>query len=243
MKYLISSILGIILGQLAYHLIRVLPPILEDKDALKKFLKTLNQKIKIDYKYSIILIVIFNILAYFSTINITFYIFVILIFTLLIVFVIDIKYQLIPDTTQIIILTLGILVTALDYTNFLHHIVGAIIGGGSFFLIGVLGKLIYKKEGMGFGDVKLMAGLGLIFGIKEVLVITVLAFFIAAISSIFLIVIKTKKIDSYIPFGPFIVISVILVIFFEPQVFINTYIAFCSKLGMWITENIFKIIY
>lgn len=243
MQYLISSIIGIILGQLAYHLIRVLPPILQEQDAHKKFLKALKQKIKLDYKCSIVLIILFNMMVYFLTMDILLYGYFILIFALLIVFVIDFKYQLIPDTTQILIAVLGIIFTVLDHTHFVSHIIGAIIGGGTFFLIGILSKLIYKKEGMGFGDVKLMAGLGLVFGFNDILVITVLSFFIAAIVSIFLIIIKTKKINSYIPFGPFIVISVVLVMFLGSKLFTNIYISFCSTLGNYITDLMFKIIY
>ena len=73
--------------------------------------------------------------------------------------------------------------------------------------------LILKKEGMGFGDVKLMASLGLLFGVKDILVITLLAFLIGAIVGIILLVTKKKDKNSYIPFGPFIVIATILIMF------------------------------
>lgn len=243
MNYFIASILGIILGQVSYHLIRVLPPILEDENAYKRLLSALCQKMKLDYKCSVILVIIFNMLIYFLIVNVLTYIYMFVIFALLVVFVIDFKYQLIPDTIQIIIALLGIIYTGIDYPNFLSHILGAVLGGGAFFLIGIIGKAIYKKEGMGFGDVKLMAGLGLVFGFNKILVITILSFFIAAIVSIFLVIFRAKKIDSYIPFGPFIVISTVLVIFMGTAVFTNMYMSFCSMLGTWITDLMFKIIY
>ena len=66
---------------------------------------------------------------------------------------------------------------------------------------------------MGFGDVKLMASLGLIFGSMNTVIISVLAFLIGAIIGIILLITKIKKTDEYIPFGPFIIISVFCVMF------------------------------
>ena len=60
---------------------------------------------------------------------------------------------------------------------------------------------------MGFGDVKLMCGLGLIFGLGSTIIVTLLSFLIGAILSIALIITKKKSINEYIPFGPFIVIA------------------------------------
>lgn len=240
MEYVIASILAVILGQVSNHLIRVLPPILESNDAPKKLLGALKQKMKIDYLCTIILLICFNAIVYFALPMS--YIYMFMAFCLLVVFVVDYKYQLIPDTVQILLFILGIIVAILDKAHILSHIIGMLIGGGTFFLIGVIGKLIYKKESMGFGDVKLMAALGLIFGIKNILVITVLSFFIAAIVSILLILCKIKKMDSYIPFGPFIVIATLGVLFLGTDLFINTYISICSGIGTGFTDLLFKII-
>jgi len=87
-----------------------------------------------------------------------------------------------------------------------------------------------------------MTALGLLFGIKNILVITILSFALAAVISVLLIICKIKKIDSYIPFGPFIVIATILVMLFGTDVFIHAYYTFCMWLGTGITDIIFKII-
>ena len=70
-----------------------------------------------------------------------------------------------------------------------------------------MGSLVYGKEAMGFGDVKLMGALGLFFGLSNIVVITLVSFLIGAILSIVLLITKIKKSDEYIPFGPFIVIA------------------------------------
>ena len=70
-----------------------------------------------------------------------------------------------------------------------------------------MGGLVAGKEAMGFGDVKFMGALGLYFGIINIIVISLMAFLLAAIISVLLLVTKIKKKSEYIPFGPFIVIA------------------------------------
>ena len=86
-----------------------------------------------------------------------------------------------------------------------------IIGFGIFGLITLIGGLLTKKKAMGYGDVKLMAALGLIFGEMGILMIIVIAFLIAAVVSIVLLVVKKKKFTEYIAFGPYISIASFIV--------------------------------
>lgn len=74
---------------------------------------------------------------------------------------------------------------------------------------------------MGFGDVKLMGALGLYFGLSNIIVVTLLSFLIGAILSIILLATKIKKMDEYIPFGPFIVLGTFISIFVPFQVIKN----------------------
>ena len=76
-----------------------------------------------------------------------------------------------------------------------------------------MGGLVYGKEAMGFGDVKLMGALGLYFGMSNIIVVTLLAFLIGAILSILLLISKKRKSSEYIPFGPFIVIATFISIY------------------------------
>ena len=77
---------------------------------------------------------------------------------------------------------------------------------------------VYGKEAMGFGDVKLMGALGIYFGLSNIIAITLLSFLIGAILSIVLLATKIKKMDEYIPFGPFIVLGTFISIFVPFQV-------------------------
>lgn len=156
-------------------------------------------------------------------------------------FVIDWKKQIIPNRLVLTIFEIGLLVTFYEgivsptgMTLALNRFEGMLAGAGIFMLITLIGGLIAGKEAMGMGDVKLMGAIGLFFGFRSIISISVLSFLIGAVASIFLLVSRIKKSDEYIPFGPFIVISAMLAmiipeealfgwlwIFFSGQWFIN----------------------
>ena len=126
-------------------------------------------------------------------------------------FVIDYKYQIIPNRLNLTIFETGLIFTfsegLININGAIDMLLGMLAGGGIFLLITLIGGLIAGKEAMGFGDVKFMGALGLFFGLSNIIVITIISFLISAIISIALIALKIRKADEYIPFGPFIVIS------------------------------------
>ena len=126
-------------------------------------------------------------------------------------FVIDYKHQIIPNRLNLTLFEIGIIFAFLyglsDVAITFNLLLGMVTGGGIFLLITVIGGLIYGKEAMGFGDVKLMGALGLLFGFQNIIAIAVMSFLIGAILSIFLLATKIKKMDEYIPFGPFIILA------------------------------------
>lgn len=239
LEYIIPSILAIILGQVVGELCKKLPPVVEEKITYKAFLNTLFKNFKIDIKYTIIQLILFNMLIYFLHSNLASYLYMFIISILLIVFDIDYNYQLIPDEAHILLIVIGVINLIFNIQNWYKYLLGAVIGGSIFLILGLLALLIYKKEGLGFGDVKLMASLGFIFGIKKILVIALVAFFLGAIVGIILIATKVKKSDSYMPFGPFIAIATMLLMFVSPDSIINIYITFCSWLGIKISDLVY----
>ncbi len=240
--YIIVSLLGILLGQVTKHLCKKMPDWVSEKITFKEYLRTLRYDFKIDIKYTLIYLVLYNLLVYIQGFSYITIVYAFCIFSLMLVFSIDYRYELIPDECHIIIATVGAINLCFNIDIWYSYLIGAIVGGGIFYLLGILALIIYKKEGMGFGDVKLMAALGFLFGIKNILVITVLSFALGAVISIILMIIKKRKLDSYIPFGPFIVLSTLLVIYFDVDIFINVYFSFCMWLGTGITDLIYKIV-
>ena len=129
--------------------------------------------------------------------------------------VIDWKLQIIPNRLNLTIFETGLVFTfaqgMCDINQGIDMLLGSLVGAGIFLIITLLGGLIAGKEAMGFGDVKLMGALGLFFGWERIIAVSLIAFLIAAIISVILLVSKKKKTDEYIPFGPFIVISAFIV--------------------------------
>ena len=143
-------------------------------------------------------------------------------------FVIDYKLQIIPSRLTLTMWEAGIIFSFIRGLNNLNAAVemwiGMLLGAGIFFILTFLGNLIFKKETMGFGDVKLMGAIGLFLGWRRVIAVALLCFFIAAIYSIVLIIvykIKKKNLEEFIPFGPFIVIASFVVMFVPFNVLLN----------------------
>ncbi|MCM8784228.1 MAG: prepilin peptidase [Candidatus Omnitrophica bacterium] len=142
-----------------------------------------------------------------------FFIYTILFSSLLVAGFIDLKYQIIPDVISVSGIVLGIFFSLLFpeihkevsvLPALKKSFLGLIVGGGMIWLIGFLGKLVFKKEAMGFGDVKLMAMLGAFLGAEKI----VLTFFIAPFFGLIFGIISLMKTKShYIPYGPFLILG------------------------------------
>lgn len=239
--YIIMSILAILFGQVVGHLNKKLPPVVAEEITYKEFYNTLFKDFKIDILYTIIFLILFNLMVYFIGNTYIIYLYTLVCVALAITFSVDFRFQLIPDEVHILLAVVGIVKFLFDLTlkGFINQIVGAIIGGGIFFIISLLSLLIFRKEGMGFGDVKLMAALGFVFGIKNIIVITLVSFIIGAIVGSLFLIFKSKDSDGYIPFGPFIAIAAVVLMFVPADAIINLYIVFCT----WLGRKLFDLIY
>ena len=151
--------------------------------------------------------------------------YIILLPMLVCAFVVDLKEQIIPNRLNLLLFEVGLVFVFLyGFNNIniaLNMLLGALAGGGIFLIITLIGGLIAGKEAMGMGDVKLMGALGLYFGLQNIVVISVLSFLIGAIVSIIYMIVKKKNADTYIPFGPFIVISSFITIFIPFSILFN----------------------
>ena len=130
---------------------------------------------------------------------------------------IDYRLKIIPNRLNLTIFEVGLVYTFVEgIVNIniaIDMLLGMVAGAGIFLFITLVGGLIAGKEAMGFGDVKLMGALGLFFGWRTIIIISLIAFLLGAIIGVALIICKRKTGDEYIPFGPFIVIATIIAIF------------------------------
>ncbi len=122
--------------------------------------------------------------------------------SLLIIFVSDLKYQIIPDSMVI----LGIL-GALGALGMKANNLASAIGASLFFL---MLYLITRGRGMGLGDVKLAFLLGFLLGFPGIVVSLYGAFLTGALAGVILILRRQKKLKSKIAFGPFLILGTVV---------------------------------
>ena len=135
---------------------------------------------------------------------------------LIMIFFIDLENFIIPDSLNFIIMGLALLKNFLPNfnTSLIHEINQSIIGGMvgylSIWLIIYLYKTFKKIDGMGFGDAKLMAGIGLLFGWQSIPFILFVASILGLIFVVPSLIKKQKTMRTEIPFGPFIIAACLI---------------------------------
>ena len=118
---------------------------------------------------------------------------------------IDWDTTLLPDNMTLPLLWAGLVVSALGWTLPLSEALwGAVAGYLSLWSVYWLFKLATGKEGMGFGDFKLLAALGAWLGLKMILPIVLGASVLGAIVGIGMKLASTLREGRYVPFGPFL---------------------------------------
>ncbi|MCI8272631.1 MAG: prepilin peptidase [Clostridia bacterium] len=238
--YLVAAIMGLAVGQFVDWMNRRLP------EYKKVFSKEIFREYKINYKPNYILMAIMLIIyialvyrygiqnTFIGNLNLIKYL--ILAPMLVSAFVIDYKLLIIPNRLNLTMFEIGLVIAFLygasNVAITIDMLFGMLAGGGIFLAITLIGGLIYGKEAMGLGDVKLMGALGLYFGLTNIIIIAMIAFLVGAIMGVILIVSKIKKSDEYIPFGPFIVIATFVSIFVPFDILVNALMTIFT-LGMY----------
>jgi len=138
--------------------------------------------------------------------------------TLLVITFIDIDHQIIPDVITLPGIPIFFAASfALPKITLVESILGILIGGGSLFLVAWLYHLLTRKEGMGGGDIKLLAMMGAIVGWKGVLFTIFVASAIGTLAGMLIIIKSGKTMKLAVPFGPFLAIGGIAYILIGPQ--------------------------
>ncbi|NLX70600.1 MAG: prepilin peptidase [Clostridiales bacterium] len=121
---------------------------------------------------------------------------------------IDIDYQIIPNGLVLTGFISGLLFNLLGASiPFMDGLYGFLLGGGSLALIAIISLFIFRKQGMGGGDIKLMATVGLYLGWRLTALALVLSVYIGGITGLLLLITRMKKRGDYIAYGPFLVIG------------------------------------
>jgi leader peptidase (prepilin peptidase) / N-methyltransferase len=139
---------------------------------------------------------------------------------------IDIDHQIIPDVITLpgIPLALGA-VWFLPAQTYLDSIIGFFAGGGTLYIIAILYQWVTGRDGMGGGDIKLLALVGIVTGWKGVLFTLFLGSAVGSLAGVAVMLHSRTGLKAVVPFGPFLSIGAICYIFFGPEV-INWYLGF-----------------
>jgi leader peptidase (prepilin peptidase)/N-methyltransferase len=118
---------------------------------------------------------------------------------------IDVDHQLLPDTLTLPLLWMGLVLSLFNvFVDPFTSIVGAVAGYLSLWIIFQLFKLITGKEGMGYGDFKLLAALGAWMGWQMLPLIILFSSLVGAVVGVILMGLHKHKSGQPMPFGPFI---------------------------------------
>ena len=185
--------------------------------------KCRNCKTKISFQYFLvetISLINFLVLYLIFGLSLTTLFLIILSVVFLIIFFIDLKHYIIPNSLTYSMMILGFIksfIPNLDpiFPNFLNSLIGGLLGYGIIWSIIYFYRQFKKKEGMGLGDAKLFAVIGFWFGWISIPFVIFLSSIIALLSVLPDLLRSSKKLSSQIPFGPFIILGTIFYLVFQ----------------------------
>ncbi len=138
---------------------------------------------------------------------------------------VDLEHMIIPDRVSlggiVLGLTFSTLIPALQgqpdaYGGFIASLLGASVGVGILWAVAILGKLAFRKDAMGMGDVKLMGAIGAFLGWPAVIFTLMVSSFLGAIFGVSMILAGGKEMQSRIPFGPYIATAALIWMLWGP---------------------------
>ena len=146
-------------------------------------------------------------------------IYIILSSALIIIAFIDLNEQIVPDVISLPGIGVGLILSFfVPYLSFINSALGVVVGGGIILIIALVGSMIFKREAMGGGDVKLAAMIGAFLGWRYTIISLFLGFFLGALAGIFLILSKIKSKEEMVPFGPFIALGSLITLLWGEKI-------------------------
>jgi len=155
---------------------------------------------------------------------------------------VDFEHLIIPDRVTLGGIVAGVALSAVAPAlhgesemlyGLLWSLVGAALGWGILWLIAIFGRFVFRKEAMGFGDVKLLGAIGAFLGWRAVLFTIVVSSFAGSLVGVTLVALKMKAMQSRIPYGPYLALAAVIWMLWGPGIW-NAYINMLSPpaLGM-----------
>lgn len=170
--------------------------------------------------------------------SLTFLVLFIFCSALVVITFIDLEHQIIPDVISLPGIPLGF-ISSFFISDLYHEgmllgwkssLIGIVVGGGSLWLVATGYELLTRKEGMGGGDIKLLAMMGAFLGWPAIPFVIFTSSLIGSVIGVTVMLIQKKDSKLAIPFGPFLALGAVLYIFFGNQV-IHWYMGLSGGMG------------
>ncbi len=141
-----------------------------------------------------------------------FFVWAALVSALIVIIFVDLDHQIIPDSITLSGMAAGQAASFLpNGLGIVQSLIGLVVGGGSLYLIAVLGEALFRKEAMGGGDIKMAAMLGAFLGWQKVLLVFLAAAVIGLVVGVIAMLISSKmRRDRMIPFGPYLAVAAVI---------------------------------
>ncbi len=139
---------------------------------------------------------------------------------------IDLDHQIIPDVISLPGIPAGFAASFfVPWLSWSDSLIGIVLGGGSLYLVAAGYEILTKKEGMGGGDIKLLAMIGAFLGWQAVLPVIFLSSLIGSLIGVPLMLIKKADGRLAIPFGPFLALGAVIYLLWGRQI-VSWYFSF-----------------
>jgi leader peptidase (prepilin peptidase)/N-methyltransferase len=137
---------------------------------------------------------------------------------LVIISFIDLHHQIIPDIISLPGIIIGLAVSfVFIHIGWMDSMIGIIAGGGSLYIVAFVFERLTGKEGMGGGDVKLLAMIGAWMGWRGLLFIILLSSLTGTVIGSISLLAARKGLKAKIPFGPFLSLGALIYLFWGQE--------------------------
>jgi leader peptidase (prepilin peptidase)/N-methyltransferase len=130
--------------------------------------------------------------------------------SMIVLFVVDLQHRILPNVITVPGIVVGFLFSLFLPPGWISSLIGIVAGGGVLLLMAEMYYRLRKEEGLGMGDVKMLAMIGAFLGWKLMLVTLVLSSFLGSFIGIAMIVLKKGDMKYALPFGTFLAIGAIV---------------------------------
>lgn len=181
--------------------------------------KCRNCKAPISFRYPFVELLtggLFSAAYYFVGPNPYLFEILLFLFSLVCCVFIDIDHYILPDKFTLSGIVIGFvcaILNPIENRDWIDSLLGILLGGGFLWALAFFYAVVRKEEGMGGGDIKLLAWIGAVLGWKAVPFVIVVSSIIGSIAGILIAVRSKNGMKTVIPFGPYLALGAVIFIF------------------------------